>query len=151
MFYINPLVPELFCSNFDQSLKFYVECIGFEVGQRRRSDQHAYIAFRGAQLMLVRRDGTWETGPMERPFGRGVNFQFMVDDVSDLYARVTGAGYKPFLPIATEWYWRTDRMDERTQFAVLDPDGYFLRFAQVNRHRPVTSEDDARLDAEAKR
>jgi hypothetical protein len=32
-------------------------------------------------------------------------------------------------------------MDERTQFGVLDPDGYFLRFVRVNRHRPVKDED----------
>ena len=98
--------------------------------------------------MLVRRDGSWETAPMERPFGRGVNFQFMVDEVHAIHARVTEASYELFLPLETKWYWRTDRMDERMQFAVLDPDGYFLRFAQVVRHRPVTAEDHARLDAE---
>jgi hypothetical protein len=32
-------------------------------------------------------------------------------------------------------------MDERAQFGVLDPDGYFLRFAHVSRHRPITDDD----------
>ena len=48
--------------------------------------------------------------------------------------------YKSFPPLDIVWYWRTERMDERQQFAVLDPDGYFLRFAQVGhggRHRPI--------------
>jgi catechol 2,3-dioxygenase-like lactoylglutathione lyase family enzyme len=148
MFYINSLVPELICSDFEESLRFYVDCIGFQVAQRRGHDPHAYIAFYGAQLMLVRRDGSWETGSMEQPYGRGVNFQFMVDDVEGVYGRVTGQGHKPFLPLESVWYWRTDRMDQRMQFAVLDPDGYFLRFAQVIRHRPVSEEDIARLDNE---
>lgn len=141
MFVINPLVPELFCRDFAQSLAFYVECLGFEVVQQRRNQAHAYIALQGSQLMLAARHGPWETAPLEAPYGRGVNFQFLVDNVTDLHERVTSAGHKPFLELHTRWYWRTDRMDERTQFGVLDLDGYFLRFAQINRHRPVTVDD----------
>jgi lactoylglutathione lyase len=91
--------------------------------------------------MIVRRDGSWETAPLERPYGRGVNFQLMVNNVNDIHGRVVAAGHKPFIELHTKWYWRTDRMDERTQFGVLDPDGYFLRFVQVNGHRPVTEQD----------
>lgn len=91
--------------------------------------------------MLAARDGTWETAILERPYGRGVNFQFFVNNVEDMHERVVTAGYKPFVELETKWYWRTDRMDERTQFGVLDPDGYFLRFVRVNRHRPVKDED----------
>jgi len=58
--------------------------------------------------------------------------------------------YKPFPPLDIVWYWRTDRMDQRQQFAVLNPDRYFLRFAQVMSHRRVTEEDIARLNAERK-
>jgi lactoylglutathione lyase len=141
MFAINSLVPELFCSDFAQSLRFYGNHLGFEVVQRRRNDAHAYIALQGSQLMLAARDGTWETAILERPYGRGVNFQFFVNNVEDMHERVVTAGYKPFVGLETKWYWRTDRMDERTQFGVLDPDGYFLRFVQVNRHRPVKDED----------
>lgn len=141
MFVINPLVPELFCSDFSQSLAFYVECLGFEVVQQRRNQAHAYIALQGSQLMLAARDRTWETAPLERPYGRGINFQFLVDNVKDLHERVASAGHKPFLELHNKWYWRTDRIDERTQFGVLDPDGYFLRFAQVNGHRPITGDD----------
>jgi catechol 2,3-dioxygenase-like lactoylglutathione lyase family enzyme len=145
MFQINPLVPELFCSDFEESLTFYVEQLGFEVVQRRGRDAHVYIALQGGQLMLVPRDSLWEPAPMERPFGRGVNFQFLVDNVAELYERAQATGRTLFLELHTKWYWRSDRMDERTQFGVLDPDGYFLRFAQVNRHRPVTADDLARL------
>lgn len=141
MFAINSLVPELFCSNFALSLGFYVNHLGFEVVQRRSNEAHAYIAIQGSQLMLAARHGPWETAILEKPYGRGVNFQFLVNNVDDLYGRVLTVGYKPFLELHTKWYWRTDRMDERTQFGVLDPDGYFLRFVQVHRHRPVTNQD----------
>jgi catechol 2,3-dioxygenase-like lactoylglutathione lyase family enzyme len=67
MFVISSLVPELFCFDFAQSLAFYVECLGFEVVQRRRNQAHAYIALQGSQLMLAARDGTWETARLERP------------------------------------------------------------------------------------
>lgn len=40
MFAINSLVPELFCSDFAQSLRFYGNHLGFEVVQRRRNDAH---------------------------------------------------------------------------------------------------------------
>ena len=42
MFYINSLVPELICSDFEKSLRFYVDCIGFQVAQRRAHDPHAH-------------------------------------------------------------------------------------------------------------
>ena len=29
MFHINSLVPELWCSNFDQSIRFYTDVLGF--------------------------------------------------------------------------------------------------------------------------
>jgi catechol 2,3-dioxygenase-like lactoylglutathione lyase family enzyme len=141
MFAINSLVPELSCSDFTQSLGFYVDDLGFEVVQRRRNEAHAYLALEDSQLMLAARDGAWETAVLEKPYGRGVNFQFLVNNIRDLYGRVVSAGYKPFVELHTKWYWRTDRMDERAQFGVLDPDGYFLRFVQVNRHRPVTNQD----------
>jgi catechol 2,3-dioxygenase-like lactoylglutathione lyase family enzyme len=140
MFEINSLVPELLCSDFERSLKFYVECLGFEISQRRNNEPHAYIALQGSQLMLAARDGTWETGVLEKPYGRGLNLQILVDNIHDLHEHVVNAGHDPFVVLHTKWYWRTDRMEERTQFGVLDPDGYFLRFVQMNRHRLVTEQ-----------
>jgi hypothetical protein len=71
--------------------------------------------------MLTARDGTWETAPLERPFGRGVNLQFLVNNVNALHGWVVAAGHESFLELEKKWYWRTDRMDERTQFGVLAP------------------------------
>lgn len=91
-------------------------------------------------------DGTWEPAPLEKPYGRGVNFFMLDDDVRDMYEGVLSAGGKPFVELHTRWYRRTDRMDERTEFGLLDPDGYLLRFSQVKSQRPVEQTDLDELD-----
>ena len=141
-FEINSLVPELWCSDFERSLTFYTDALGFSVAQMRDGEYHAYLSFQGAQIMIAwwEFDGAWEPWapePLEMPLGRGVNFLFMVEDVRNHHDRVQRAGIEPFLALHTASYWRSDRIDERTQFAVLDPDGYLLRFAQTDSHRPI--------------
>jgi len=150
-FHINRLVPELWCSDFRASLSFYVDKLGFEIVQQRGDDPHAYIAFQSVQLMLAHWtfDGSWEPwfpAPLERPFGRGVNFQIMVDDVQSVHDRIVANGAEPFLALRTATIWRTDRMDDRREFLVVDPDGYVVRFIQTVSHRPVEPEDLEALD-----
>ncbi len=150
-FRIQPLVPELWCSDFQRSMSFYTDIIGFEVAQQRGNDPHAYLTLDRAQIMIAhwRFDGSWEPwlpNQMEQPFGRGINFQFMVDDVRGLFDRVTAKGVEPFLEIYEAEIWKTDCMDTRRQFMMLDPDGYLLRFAQTIRSRPVTTSDHERLN-----
>ena len=144
---INPLVPELWCSDFEKNLEFYTKVLGFAVVQRRGDSHHAYLELEGSQIMLAswEQDGSWETGTFEKPFGRGVNFQILVADVRALYAKTKATGVEPFVDIYTKDYWRGDRLDTRTEFAVLDPDGYLLRFTQVLSHRPISQGDLDRL------
>lgn len=138
-FEINSLVPELWCSDFDETYKFYTDVLGFTVVQRRGNNQHAYLSLQGSQIMIAswEQDGTWEPAPLEKPYGRGINMQILVFDVRELYRRVIANGYKPFVDLYSKSYWRTDRIDERTEFAVLDPDGYLLRFTQVESYRSI--------------
>jgi len=139
MFHINSMVPELWCSDFEETLRFYTGILGFSVAQRRGMDHHAYLSLQGAQLMIAHweQDGTWETAALEKPFGRGINFQILVNNVREIYEAVLAAGEAPFVELYTKSYWRTDRMDERTEFALLDPDGYVLRFSQVESQSPI--------------
>ncbi len=135
---INALVPELWCSDFDASLHFYVEVCGFSVGQRRGDDKHAYLTLGESQLMIGtwEQDGTWESGPFEHPYGRGINLQILVDDARALRERIREAGVEVFVELYTTTYWRTHQTDERTEFAVLDPAGYMLRFTQIESETP---------------
>lgn len=152
-FAINPLVPELWCSDFEASLDFYTGVLGFAVVQRRRHDPHAYLALHGAQIMIAhwRLDGNWAPWlpqQMTRPFGRGINLQFMVPDVGRLYQSVLARGVSPLVEIYEAEIWKTDVMDRRRQFLIPDPDGYVLRFAQSLGTRPVTDRDQDRLDTQ---
>ncbi len=140
---INALVPELWCRDFDQSLAFYTDVLGFEIAQRRDKALHAYLQREAAQIMLAHweQDGTWETAEMARPFGRGINFQILTRDVQALYQAARSKGMMPFVDLYTRTYWRGDRIDTRMEFAVQDPDGYLLRFTQILSHRPITPAD----------
>ena len=51
-FQINSLVPELWCSDFDESLRFYTESLGFGIGQHKKGSRHAYLTLGPSQLMI---------------------------------------------------------------------------------------------------
>ena len=150
-FEIQTLVPEFWCSDFDVSMEFYTAVLGFEIAQRRRNDPHAYLTLHGAQIMIAhwQLDGKWAPWlpqEMTQPYGRGVNFQFMVPDVDRMYEAVLARGAIPHLSIYDMDIWKTDCMDTRRQFMIADPDGYVLRFAQSLRTRPVDDSDLKKLD-----
>ncbi|MGI9410931.1 MAG: VOC family protein, partial [Hyphomicrobiaceae bacterium] len=151
-FHINPVVPEIWCSDFEVSLAFYTEILGLAIAQQRNRDPHACLSLGGSQIMLAywTSDGIWEPcypAPMERPCGREINFHFLVADVTSLHDRVMGNGVAPFMALQTSTIWRTDRMDERGQFMLLDPDSYLLRFVQITSHRAVELADIEKLDS----
>lgn len=128
-----PLVPELYCSDFAQSRAFYTDILGFSVLFEREEERFAYLEREGAQLMFEERtDGprTWLTAPLEPPYGRGINLQIWTQDVDALYQRVVSHQAMIFLPLEEKWYRRNDVLMGNRQFVVQDPDGYLLRFAQ---------------------
>ena len=138
------VVAELWCHDFHESLRFYTESLGFSIGQHKQGSTHAYLVL-GSSLIMIsnfKQDGTWETGPFEKPLGRGINFSFFVDDVQSTYEKVMSKGIKPFVDLYTIWYWRPDCMANHKEFAVLDPDGYMLRFSQIIGSRPIRPDDE---------
>lgn len=72
----------------------------------------------------------WLAGPLERPFGRGVNLQITVSDAVRLHADALAAGVRPFLPPEERRYdSATDSITVR-QFVIVDPDGHLLGFSE---------------------
>lgn len=122
------LVPELMVSDLPHSLDIYTRLFGFVVNYTRPG--FAYLSLGRVQWMLeqVRPDNSWQTGPLERPFGRGINFQIQTPDVHGLYQRLLESDYPIFVPLRTSKYAEGDRVYEQTEFLVVDPDGYLLRF-----------------------
>jgi len=133
-------VPELHCSDLDQSLAFYVGLLSFRVLYDRPEDRFAFLDRGGAELMLEEyAPGArmLAKAPFERPYGRGINFQIRVEDVDALHAKVVDAGLPTFLPLEERWYRRDGTELGCRQFIVEDPDGYLLRLQQDIGTRPI--------------
>ncbi len=136
--YWNPLVPELTVTNVEASLRFYTAA-GFKVRFRREDPPFAYIELGCAQLMLEQQHSTgWNIEPLDRPLGRGVNFQIEVVEVDVVHSSLSALGTIVFRAIRDTWYPVSASLEEgQREFLVQDPDGYLLRFAQYLGQRSV--------------
>ena len=134
------LVPELYVTDFEKSLKFYTDVLGFEVAFSRPEERFAYLQLGKAQLMLEQfvEGESWQTGEMHYPLGRGINFEIVVDDVTVLLKRLEAANHPLKIPLEERWYRQDDVLNGQKQFLVMDPDGYLLRFVEVLGTRPVS-------------
>jgi catechol 2,3-dioxygenase-like lactoylglutathione lyase family enzyme len=137
------LVPELSVTDLRTSLRFWRDLCGFAVVFDRPEEGFAYLDLGGAQIMLDQRGLTrdWETGPMEIPYGRGVNFQVSVPALDPILAALAGVSWPLFLAPEEKWY-RTGTIETGVrQFLVQDPDGYLVRFSAWIGERAVTTPD----------
>ena len=80
------LVPELLVTDVNSSLHFWRDLCGFSVAFDRLHEGFAYLDLDGAQVMLEERGRSrnWIVGPMEVPFGRGINFQIEVRAIAPI-------------------------------------------------------------------
>lgn len=127
------LVPELSVTDIAASRRFYCDILGFSVRYERADEGFAYLELGEAELMLDQlgagRD--WLTASLERPLGRGVNFQIEVSALAPILARVERAGLLLFTPTETKTYSVGSAHVTQHQFCVQDPDGYLLRFFET--------------------
>ncbi len=127
------LVPELLVTDLAASLRFWCGLCGFAVAFDRPEDGFAYLDRGGVQVMLeeMARPGRhWVTAAVERPFGRGINFQITVDDVAPVLAALAAADWPLYLGREEKSYRVGSGVARVQQFLVQDPDGYLLRFSQ---------------------
>ncbi|MBM3112785.1 VOC family protein [Pseudomonas sp. P66] len=133
MFKMNALVPEMIVSELSHSLRFYCEVLGFKIEYQREEDRFAVLSFGASQIMLEQdwhSESPWRVGPLERPFGRGMNLSIECPDASALAGALLEAGYELRQAVEERWYRQNDQHRGQRNFLVLDPDGYLLRFAQ---------------------
>ena len=136
------LVPEIYVSNLRVSLAFYCDTLGFEIDYARPEERFAYLKRGSAALMLEEPIGrTWLAGPLEAPYGRGLNLQIMVEDVQALFAACERANAPIIQPLETKAYARRDDTVSQTQFVVQDPDGYLIRLAEISASEPRETEE----------
>ena len=126
----NRLIPELSVTNLGKSLEFYTETLGFKIEYSRPEEGFFFLSLEGSQIMIEEVNDHWWIGELEHPFGRGINFQIEVSDVSVLVERLDEAGIALFRPVGEMWYRGGDAEFGQIEFLVQDPDGYLLRFIQ---------------------
>jgi catechol 2,3-dioxygenase-like lactoylglutathione lyase family enzyme len=126
----NRIIPELSVSDLERSLRFYIDAIGFRIEYRREESKFAFVSFQGSQIMLEERNGHWETGRMEHPFGRGINFQIIIAEIAPIITELSYRKYPLMKAPWDSWYRKEDHEVGQRQFLVQDPDGYLLRFAE---------------------
>jgi catechol 2,3-dioxygenase-like lactoylglutathione lyase family enzyme len=127
------MVPELLVSDLQASLRFWRDLCGFAVAYERPEDRFAYLDRSGRQVMLEEVMGPgrrWVTGALERPFGRGINLQISVEDLSPIAGALRAAAWPVFLEPEEVWYRVGVHETGVRQFLVQDPDGYLIRFQQ---------------------
>lgn len=128
----NSLLPELYVSDFDKSLSFYKEVLGFKVGYTRENPKFAFLSYQRTQLMIQQEDNEedWRNGKPEYPYGRGINFQIETTDINTLVSSLQKNKYPIKRGIEKASYKTANKTLNLKEFLVMDPDGYLLRFSQ---------------------
>lgn len=133
------LVPELSVTDYEASRHFWCDLIGFSLRYERPEEGFGYLVLGNAHLMLdqINQGRTWTTGSLERPLGRGINFEVQVENLDTVLQRIMSAGWPIFVEPEEKWYRAGDIEIGVRQFLVQDPDGYLLRLQQEIGERPV--------------
>ena len=128
----NKLIPELSVSNLNESLKFYVNSIGFKIEYQRPENKFVFISYQGTQFMLqeFEENEKWSIGELKHPYGNGVNFQIEVSNVEKIHDALKTSGYKIAFDIEENWYRQDNKLLGNKEFLIQDPDGYLLRFSE---------------------
>src|SRR4051794_33825427 len=124
------LVPEFTVSSLADSLAFWCGLLGFEIAFDRTAAHFAYLTRGPLQIMLCERNGRWEPGEMQKPFGRGINFQMRVDRLSPILNALAAENWPLYEQPSEAWYRTGEIEGGQREFLVQDPDGYLLRFAE---------------------
>ena len=132
------LMAEMMVNDYARSLAFWTGPMGFDVAFTRPAQKLACLARHdGAQIMVYERDGDWETGPMQPPFGRGMVVQIYVSDVDAMAQAMVVAGVPFYVAPREKWRDWGDRMGGQREFLVQDPDGYLIMVVQRIGTRPL--------------
>lgn len=133
------LVPELDVSDLAASTGFYLR-LGFELAYDRPDEGFAYLERGSVHVMLQEASGPgrrFRTAQLEHPYGRGINFQLEVEDITAVHAEVVAGGHELLISLEERWYRVRGHEEGNRQFVVADPDGYLWRPFEDLGDRPV--------------
>ena len=134
----NQLIPELSITDFQKSIYFYTQVLGFSIVYQRPEEGFAFLELGKAQIMIdqIDKGRTWKTGAFEYPLGRGINFQIEVESIDRILTNLEKEKIELFMEVEEKWYRQDDQELGNKQFLVKDPDGYLLRFTEDLGTRP---------------
>jgi len=113
---VKEVVPFLSVSSMEQSIRFYIDGLGFAIRHQWEPDgklRWCWLTLGGASLMLQ------EFTNAPAPIPGGINLTFMCDDAIALYHDYRSRGLDPSEPEVGNGLWVTQ---------VTDPDGFKLFF-----------------------
>ncbi len=127
----NKLIPELDVINLKETLELY-KLIGFVEIYNREEDKFSFIEMNECQFMLqeLKTQNKWETGNLEYPFGRGINFQLEVINIEKIYKDIKESKYNIFEDMQENWYRQDNKLLGNKEFLIQDPNGYLLRLSE---------------------
>ena len=136
---VKQAVPFFAVSNMENSLRFYVDGLGFEMTHKwvdQGTVRWCWLQRGGAALMLqdFRRDEGKSWAP-DGTLGLGVSIMFICDDALAIYREATAKGIQASRPFVGNAMWVT---------SLRDPDGYSVEFESYTDvpEDTVFSEDD---------
>lgn len=137
----NHLIPELYVANFQKSLDFYKNILGFTLEYQRINPLFAFLSYQGSQLMIQEDDNDeeWHNRKPEYPYGRGLNFQIKTDDVQKIIDSLQDNNYLLKRGVKDSWYKENETLHGCREILVMDPSGYLLRFSQGLGQKSVKS------------
>lgn len=133
-----PLLPELYVTNFNNSLHFYIDILGFKLEYERDNPKFGFLSYQGSQLMIQElTPGEKEKEKMEQPFGRGINFQIETNNIQAIVDSLNKNNYCLKRGIKDSWYRENDILHGCREILVTDLDGYLLRFSEDIGEKPT--------------
>jgi lactoylglutathione lyase len=128
------LTPNLLVSSVERSLGFYVDTLGFDRGMTVPDESpFAFASVVSGPVEIFFNDASGAVkeypGFAGKPLGATGTLFIEVEGIDRLHDRLASM-VKIVMPIATQFY-------GMREFAIEDPDGYVLTFAErINSHQP---------------
>ena len=121
------LTPNLLVANVERSLAFYVDTLGFERGMTVPEESpYVFASVTGGAVEIFLNDAAAAVKEYPafggRPLGATGTMYIEVEGVDALHDRLKAIA-KIVMPLATQFY-------GMREFAVEDPDGYVITFAE---------------------
>ncbi len=115
---------ELFPSDLDRFVDFYVRVLRFEIAADRRDEVPQYVYLKRGSIRIGALKAWEHVDPSVRSVPHGVEIVIEVDDLQAERDAVVMADY----PLAQDICRRPWGLED---FRLFDPDGYYLRFTTV--------------------